>query len=111
VKEIIVRLCDCNKPEFDEQTIRVLVAVLSGVDSKYVTVTYLGLADDNRCCKRYKITITAEKSDSTVNVDTATNQVASALSGSGFAVETVDTTSSAATIVASVFFAVLAFFF
>jgi hypothetical protein len=102
VREIIVRLC--KRPEctpLDPQTIRIIVAALANVDSRYITVELLGAVDSDRCCFRYKITVSMEVSDNT-DVDATTRAVSDAISGNsseGWSVET--ETSAASTFAAS----------
>jgi len=72
----------CKRPgceQLDPQVIRLIVAALSSVEEKYITVTVLGADDKDSCCYRYEIIIAAEKG--TYDVATATNKVSNALQG------------------------------
>jgi len=76
-KVITVRFCKLNCTILDPQTIRILVSVITGLDSKYITVTILPGADG--CC-RFQIIITAQIND--LDINQASSQVILALSSS-----------------------------
>lgn len=90
-----MRLCSDRCAGLDVQTIRILVAAISGVDAQFITVELLDSVsvEGARCC-RFKITIAATVS-SGVDVDGSTDRVARSLGATeGWAVET-DSGSSA----------------
>jgi len=101
----------CKKPSCEEVTedeLKRLLSKLSGLPLENFEVKKLGTADDDKCCQRFAVSISAEK-NSGFDVNEAKTNLSAALDGSSelaiedtqASMDTQEEASSASTVVAS----------